>query len=52
MPVSAVVPGARLMPARVRALLDFLDQSRDRLPPAPSIPARGRRSRMRVSGAR
>ncbi|HET8696265.1 MAG TPA: LysR family transcriptional regulator [Gammaproteobacteria bacterium] len=52
MPISAVMTGARLMPARVRALLDFLDQSRDRLPPAPSIPARRRRSRMRVREAR
>jgi DNA-binding transcriptional LysR family regulator len=52
MPVSAVMPSARLIPARVRALLELLDSSREELPlPPPISPERRTRSRGRADRA-
>ena len=51
MPISVVYPGARLVPARVRALLERLDERRDAFQPlaragaTPATRARARRAR-------
>jgi LysR family transcriptional regulator for bpeEF and oprC len=53
MPIAAVMPSARLMPARVRALLTLLERSAAAFPPAPDVPAPQRRARRATSaGAR
>ena len=38
MVISVVMPSARLVPARVRALITLLEERRDRFPRAPEIP--------------
>jgi len=53
MPIAAVMPSARMVPSRVRALLDLLERSAARLPAAPPVaarasPARARRMRRRA----
>ena len=53
MPIAAVMPSARMVPSRVRALLDLLERSAARLPAAPPVaarasPARARRTRRRA----
>ena len=37
MPIAAVMPSARMVPSRVRALLDLLAQSAEAFPAPPSI---------------
>jgi hypothetical protein len=53
MPIAAVMPSARMVPSRVRALLDLLERSTARLPAAPpgpagASPARAKRTRRRA----
>lgn len=52
MPIAAVMPSARMVPSRVRALLDLLERSTTRLPAAPPVPrgspARAKRTRRRA----
>jgi LysR family transcriptional regulator, regulator for bpeEF and oprC len=45
MPIAAVMPSARMVPSRVRALLDLLERSASRLPAAPPVQSPLRSSR-------
>jgi len=45
MPISAVMPTARMVPLRVRALLDLIARSRDAIPAAPRVARRSRTKR-------
>jgi DNA-binding transcriptional LysR family regulator len=51
MPIAAVMPTARMVPSRVRALLDLIERSADAFPPAPPVepahPPGTRRRRVR-----
>jgi DNA-binding transcriptional LysR family regulator len=47
MPIWAVMPSARLIPRRVRALLDLFQTYPDAVPPAPPAPTRRETSRVR-----
>jgi hypothetical protein len=44
MQIAAVMPSGRLVPARVRALLDLIEATTDLIPPAPPVkrPRKGR----------
>jgi DNA-binding transcriptional LysR family regulator len=41
MPIAAVMPSARMVPSRVRALLELIDNSADAFPAAPPVNAGG-----------
>jgi DNA-binding transcriptional LysR family regulator len=41
MPIAAVMPSARMVPSRVRVLLDLLERSAARMPAAPPVEPRG-----------
>jgi DNA-binding transcriptional LysR family regulator len=47
MPIAAVIPTARLVPARVRVFLDLIARSADAIPEAPPVPAARPRRRSR-----
>jgi DNA-binding transcriptional LysR family regulator len=40
MPIAAVIPSARMVPSRVRALLELLERSGSRLPAPPTVQSR------------
>jgi DNA-binding transcriptional LysR family regulator len=40
MPIAAVVPSARMVPSRVRALLELIERNADALPAAPPVRAK------------
>jgi DNA-binding transcriptional LysR family regulator len=42
MQIAAVMPSGRMVPARVRALLDLIERNPDAIPPAPVFKARRR----------
>jgi DNA-binding transcriptional LysR family regulator len=50
MPISAVMPTARLVPARVRVFLELVASSVDSMPKAPTVPAGARRRRSEGNG--
>jgi LysR family transcriptional regulator for bpeEF and oprC len=47
MPIAAVMPSGRLIPSRVRALLELIERSREQLPAPPIVPERPPSSRGR-----
>jgi DNA-binding transcriptional LysR family regulator len=57
LPISAVMPSARMLPPRVRALLDLVARRPEAFPPPPPLPGRaataaaGRRPRPSGAGA-
>ena len=51
MPIAAVMPSARMVPSRVRALLELIEQSADAFPAAPPVTAiKADRRRRRTMG--
>ena len=44
MPIAAVMPSARMVPSRVRALLDLISRSADAIPLPPPVRARPART--------
>jgi LysR family transcriptional regulator, regulator for bpeEF and oprC len=46
MPIAAVMPSGRMIPSRVRALLEFIDLRADAFPTAPGTGAARRRRRV------
>jgi DNA-binding transcriptional LysR family regulator len=52
MPIAAVMPSARMVPSRVRALLDLIEGSADAFPAAPPVGATQTDRRRRLTAAR
>jgi DNA-binding transcriptional LysR family regulator len=48
MPIAAVMPSGRLIPSRVRALLELIELSREQLPAPPIVSERPRSQRRRT----